>query len=133
MFMQVVPIPLDLVYLEAAALSFYLVALNTLPWKFIYEMPSRAVLGLVTLLSMALMFHAGLGIVLVVVDQMEYMALSWVALWGVLIWINRERIAGIFRGYTASLKDWTTLQVTFFLQEFGRLMSIISNLLGLHI
>jgi hypothetical protein len=96
--MQAVPIPLEQLYFEAAALCFYLIALRTLDWKYIYEMPSRALLGFTQIVSIILMFHAGLGIVLVILEQLVYFALTWVILWGALLWMNRNRIAGIIMG-----------------------------------
>ncbi|MHA2141599.1 MAG: hypothetical protein ACXADC_04220 [Candidatus Thorarchaeota archaeon] len=102
--MQAVPIPLEQVYFEAAVLCFYLMALNTLDWKHIYEMPSRAILGLTQITSLMLMFHAGLGIVIVVLEQLVFIALGWLILWGVLLWMNRIRIVVIYRGKPVNMK-----------------------------
>lgn len=92
------PIPIKNVYLEALALCIYLMSLNSLEWRYIYEMPWRAALMLLQLAPVMLALHAAIGIVWLVLTQQRYFALAWIGLWIALVWMNRSRFSGIFKG-----------------------------------
>jgi hypothetical protein len=51
------------------------------------------------------MFHAGIGIMLAVLEQLKHLALSWLTLWIVLNWINKERLLGIFKGNSGNMQE----------------------------
>ncbi|MHA2143247.1 MAG: hypothetical protein ACXADF_18250 [Candidatus Thorarchaeota archaeon] len=96
--MQSAIISIEQVYLEAFTLCFYLMGLEGLDWKYIYNLPWRAVLFLAQVNSVFLMIHAGIGITLLALSGTSYLSLGWVGLWLALLWINRIRIKGIIRG-----------------------------------
>lgn len=96
--MQSSIISIEQVYLEALALCIYLMGLNSLDWKYVYNLPWRAGLFLAQLMSVFLMIHAGSGIAVFVLSGTNYVSLIWVGLWLALTWMNRTRIKGIIKG-----------------------------------
>ncbi|MHA2142796.1 MAG: hypothetical protein ACXADD_15015 [Candidatus Thorarchaeota archaeon] len=96
--MQSAIISIEQVYLEAFALCVYLMGLEGLDWKYIYNLPWRAALFLAQCMSVFLMIHAGIGIALLTLSGTSYLSLGWVGLWLALMWLNRKRIRGIIKG-----------------------------------